>query len=333
MSNKSTPSNEPAFEPDTDTIERYLAGECTEAEVDVVGKWLQRELPESAGLKALEGYVLDRANVPSLDLGGVKARLHEEARRGRGGVGSKSSLRTLPRWTGYSTLVVLLVIALWPLLRRVADSTPTYKTYTTIPGQRARIQLPDGSVALLAPASKMRYADNRKIELEGQALFTVVQAAGSPFIVRIRGAETKVLGTSFTVRRYASDSITRVVVAEGKVAVSNSISGQIAVLTTGDQADIKSNGGISSKRISDVAAALAWTQGKLEFTRTPLLSVVADAERMYGVKIKISSKSLANQLVTGVIDQLSPNEALHLLAAILGVSVERDGNTFTLMER
>lgn len=252
-----------------------------------------------------------------------------------------STGKSLGRWAGYAVIAVLVSIVsietgrnIWPSKSDVTE----YRTLATARGQRARVQLPDGSTALLAPETRIRYASDfgkssRTVELDGQALFTVTHAEGAPFTVSAGPATTRVLGTSFSIRKYADDSTTQVIVAEGKVSVANSHSASPAILTSGGSASVSKQGIVAIERSTDVASALAWTQGRLEFTRTPLSAVVSDASRMYNMDIRISSPKLASQLVTGVIDQPSPDDAVAMLAATFGVRAERRGNTITLMER
>src|SRR5690606_14174501 len=96
----------------------------------------------------------------------------------------------------------------------------------TARGERAKVDLPDGSTVLLAPDSRVQYASgfgksHRTIDLQGQALFTVTHSEGVAFVVRAKDVETLVLGTTFGVRRYTSDSLAEVIVAAGRVAVSS----------------------------------------------------------------------------------------------------------------
>ena len=216
----------------------------------------------------------------------------------------------------------------------------TYHTVSTLQGQRAQFQLPDGSTVLLGPDTRLKYRSvaghpERVIELYGEALFTVTHAERAPFIVRANGTTVQVLGTTFAVRKYNDESTARVVVAEGRVSVVSHSARQPVVLSTGEGAHVDDGtGAMTIDRAVSIRSALAWTQGRLDFARQPLRTVVADVARMYDIELRIASPALANQLVTGAIDDhLSPSDALAMLAGMVGGRVERSGSGFIFTER
>jgi transmembrane sensor len=142
------------------------------------------------------------------------------------------------------------------------------------------------------------------------------------------------LGTTFAVRKYRDDARMRVVVAEGRVAVSAMDGGAPVVVSTGEGAHVGPDGRIVREHIVDMGAALAWTQGRLDFTRAPLRVVVADVARMYDLDLRVEPGPLGEQLVTGVVVRdLPASDAMAMLAGMVDGRIERRGNTFTLLER
>ncbi|AUC84616.1 hypothetical protein CW731_04550 [Polaribacter sp. ALD11] len=87
--------------------------------------------------------------------------------------------------------------------------------------QIKKVLLTDGSVVILNKKSAIKYIDNfngtRHLDLEGEAFFNVKRNEKKPFIVKTRGINTKVLGTSFNIAD--NDSIISVTVATGLVKV------------------------------------------------------------------------------------------------------------------
>jgi transmembrane sensor len=86
------------------------------------------------------------------------------------------------------------------------------------------VQLPDGSYVALQPASQLRYhpgfaGGQRAVYLRGEAFFRVAHDASHPFRVLTADLETRVLGTSFTVRAYPQQAETVVQVRTGRVRV------------------------------------------------------------------------------------------------------------------
>jgi transmembrane sensor len=194
------------------------------------------------------------------------------------------------------------------------------QTYSTAPAQRASFTLTDGSRVTLAPASKIQVT-GRIVELNGEAVFTVTQNTGAPFVVRALGTETRVLGTTFGVRAY--DNV-RVAVAEGRVSVSS------AILTAGDIATIH-NGAAEVTHNMDVASMLAWTTGRLEFRNTPTADALGQLSRWYGVEMKASTH-FKDWQITGALDNATQQTAVEFMSTLLNARVERNGNNITFLE-
>ena len=74
-------------------------------------------------------------------------------------------------------------------------------------GDKATIELPDGTNVVLNSASQLSYLNNfgekvRRVQLNGEAYFKVAHDEKHAFIVQIGDLEVKVLGTSFNVSAY-----------------------------------------------------------------------------------------------------------------------------------
>lgn len=87
-----------------------------------------------------------------------------------------------------------------------------------------RIILPDGSLVWLEQKARLQYGrdfsdSDRKVYLVGEAFFDIKKDPSRPFFVFTNSITTKVLGTSFRVRAYASDKKAVVTVNTGKVSV------------------------------------------------------------------------------------------------------------------
>ncbi len=210
--------------------------------------------------------------------------------------------------------------------------------FSTLPGQMTTVQLPDGSTALLGPSTRIRYAGtfgktDRRVEVSGQALFTVAHAMGEPFVVQTPDAETRVLGTTFAVRRYPSDTGLHVVVADGKVSVMNSVSEIPMVLSAGQEVYAAAGRTVGPTIVADIGKSLGWVDRSIEFTDVPLYEAVVDLSRMYGIDIRVTSERLLRQHVTGAADSSKNVElTVRMLAMTLGGRFERRGNTLYILE-
>lgn len=236
---------------------------------------------------------------------------------------------SLRRWVSFGVLAASCVgvIYLWNHLSVVPSSAaPVTKNYVTSPGQRAKITLASGTQVTLAPSTKLSVSNN-EIFLDGQAVFTILHKDGSPFKIRTREALVKVLGTTFSVRAYKTDRLTRVAVAEGKVSVND------AVLSVSDAVDISQSGTFARHGI-DIIPEFSWTEGKLVFNNAPLSEVVAQLERWYNVKIHIQDPELRSRPVTNTFFEgtLTTNE-LDLFVRSLDIQYKRSGGSITFFRR
>jgi len=188
-----------------------------------------------------------------------------------------------------------------------------YADHATSVGERRQVSLPDGSVAFLntATALSVDYSDaHRRLTLHGgEAQFEVAKDAARPFIVTARGAETRAVGTIFTVR--CGEGETDVTVSEGTVEVR--VGAHEAVRLDAGQRLSYGAAGPRAPEVIDVDAATAWRRGKLIFNRRPLQEVVTELERYRSGRIVILSERLKTLQVTGVFDLDDPDTLLRTI--------------------
>lgn len=225
--------------------------------------------------------------------------------------------------------VVAAAAALWYWHAEPGASRETSRVtgrYATGAGQRATVQLADGSVVTLAPMSRL-VMRGTAAELTGEAFFTVAHAAGTPFSVRTGAVTTRVLGTAFAVRHYVNDHETVVAVTEGKVSVGGS---RVATLVSGTVGHATDSTVVLTRESGDQYTA--WTSGHLVFRDTPLSELLETVGRWYGVQFRITDTTLARQRITSTIDFGSRTELLHALSLVLDVTATyENGNEHVIV--
>jgi transmembrane sensor len=226
----------------------------------------------------------------------------------------------------------------------VASTSPG-RTYTTTAGQQAIITLENGSQAVLGPSTTLVVSEDpatgTTVSMTGQALFTVTHQNRTPFSVRTGKTLTRVLGTSFLVRRYETDNAARVAVVDGRVSVhgiENTSTTDIridtgTVLVAGAMAVVSGPGNVHVTSNVPVDDYTAWTTGRLVFRQTPVAEIVEDIGRAYGVDLRVTDASLRQRAFTWTVSvpQLTLNEALNILTAALDARVSRDGGVITIV--
>jgi transmembrane sensor len=207
---------------------------------------------------------------------------------------------------------------------------PVMTTYVTGNGQRASITLADGTTVALDVASRLDvpadYSNgNRALQLHGAALFTVIHHDKHPLIVRSNGTEARVLGTSFVMRHYATDTVITVAVREGKVAVRS------VVVAAAQQADV-SQAGVIHVRPMD-PSQFGFAKGVLTLHGMPFSEAIAELDRWYDADIRLGDPSLATRHVAGEYAAGSLADLADILALTFNVRVTRDGRIITLYSK
>jgi len=234
----------------------------------------------------------------------------------------------------YGTLGVSIASVAFVTLiagNRPSPGTATqFTTYATTSGQRANIVLPDGSTVALNVASRLYVpvdyaAGNHRLRLDGEALFTVRHLEGTLFSVVAGAVSANVLGTSFAVRHYTTDTTTTVSVREGKVAVRS------AVLTAVRQAVVNRQGEVRVQAATPEQFSFA--AGVLTLNDVPFSRAIVEFDRWYDADIRLGDPALATRRLTGQCAAGSLADLVELLEFTFDVRVVRDGRVLTLYTR
>lgn len=324
--------------PSDDLLARVLSGEGTPAERAVVESWASAHADAAAELEQLRtvwgkaeagpgAWDVDRAwarVAPQLDASNSAPDIAPATRRG------------WPSWMQIAAAAVLVVGAVWGW-RAFGPVAVTDVVYATAAGERKSVTLADGSTVVLAPRSNLvvsaRYGRSaRELTLSGEAWFSVVHDDARPFTVAADAFRVRVLGTVFTVRTQAGDTL-GVSVVEGRVAVrrADGASSDETVMTAGDIGRF-TTGGVAALVDSEqpVAALASWTAGDLALVDVAAADAVAAVARWHDTTISLADPSAARQLVTITLSLDSLDRALDDLALLLGLTVERVEGGFVL---
>jgi transmembrane sensor len=319
-------------------LDRYLAGDATPEERAEVERWVAESPARAellASLRAVGGqgtWDTDAAWLHMTQQMGQAAQTDLAARRAEGTVRNARSAA----WLKAAALAALLIggMVTWRLISSSAGETAIAEVSVTAAGQRDTVNLPDGSIVVLAPESRIesRYtAAFRQIRLAGEAFFDVVSEPGRPFRVETGTALTEVLGTEFNVRARTDTSTSWVVVREGRVSVRSRNNGDSVVLAAGQV-------GLASADSVTVLNAradrwLAWLEGDLEFDNAPLTEVIAELERWFDTDVRLADAALAARRVSGRFNAESVEDVLRALELTLAVQARQDSAGWSIHNR
>ncbi|CAM9974851.1 unnamed protein product [Chrysoparadoxa australica] len=160
----------------------------------------------------------------------------------------------------------------------------------SVPGQKISTILPDGTKVKLNSDSKLIVpevfdANQRVVELSGEAFFEVTENKGWPFIVKSGSMEVKVLGTSFNVRSYSDDKLLKVAVKTGKVEVMGIGEEEHTVTLLPNYISTwnPDKTSLTKSEISGPDKIFGWTEQQLVFENESLPEVLNVLSRWYGL--------------------------------------------------
>ena len=214
-----------------------------------------------------------------------------------------------------------------------------YNKLVTPIGGEYRLTLSDGTKVFLNAASELKYpvefmGDRRVVDLDGEAYFEVHKDNQRPFVVRTKGAEVCVLGTSFNVNTYGDDGRIYTTLVNGSVRVLSVKNGQEKVLTPGMQGVMNMQTGQLMVREVDVESYVAWREGRFVFRTMTLDLIMQQLQRWYDFEVFYQNLELKDYEFRGVIKRdMDLDKVLSVIKATTNVDFEVKGKVTTIIKR
>jgi transmembrane sensor len=344
-------------------LEGYLVSELGAAERDLFESWLAMDQDRALTVAALRNPhdgldVRDwwaecrkemrlpesRQAADAIDLPATGTEL----RIGTPAAATASRWHMSPVWIGLAASILSVALGVWALYSRgISSAGPTHlaeHSYATSRGERAVLTL-DGATVVLGPESVLRVSGtygvrDRTVSLTGHAYFDVTHDAAHPFRVWAGGVLAEDIGTRFDIRAHVRDSVMRLVVADGAVAMrtlrvpaagSQDSAARLSsvVVTRGMMATAGADGVVRVRPGVATDRYLSWRDGRLAFDDTPLPEVVAELSRWYDLDIRLGDARLASRTLTASFDDPAA-DVLVALEGALGIRATRVGRVVTL---
>jgi len=301
-------------------LEKHSLGILTPEERDLLEKWYA-DFPQGESVWANASEKAAMKDALRAEIFDVIAA--EETRP------VKSSLRRI-WWQAAAVIAVLVLVSLVYSKRE-----PAYVVVNAAAGKGVvRLQLPDQSEMWLEPGTVVRYQKdfgkrNRQITLlDGMAFFSVKEQSARPFIVSMPGGvAAQVLGTAFTVKKYAQSQNVEVMVSSGAVQVADS-AGVLAVLKAGQQLSYQT----AIRTVTRTEGVVAdWREGDLTISNASFPEVARILENHYGLQVAFNAANVASYRFTFRIGrQDTAADVLEMLKDISGIEYTLTGNKVTI---
>lgn len=198
-------------------LEKFHAGKCTPEELALLESWYEQlgeEKPVQLSAEKTEQY----------------RQQFLTTFRNRTSKQKTFWLYSHPfKWVAAASILLLMGLGyLWMQnagqpVKQIAANKTFHITNET--GHVKKVMLTDSSLVWLNAGASLDWIDDfnedkRRVTFTGEGYFDVHHDAGRPFIIHTRDLNIQVLGTTFNVEAYPSETTTRVSLAKGSVKVN-----------------------------------------------------------------------------------------------------------------
>lgn len=237
--------------------------------------------------------------------------------------------RRTSRWWWAAAAVLLIGISTVVLWNRPSSPALVQTAY----GEIRKQQLPDGSTVMLNANSEISFKGwkegaCREIWLKGEAFFQVAKTPSkASFIVHTERFDVVVTGTQFNVMNRAGK--TNVMLTEGSVTLKTP-DGKEIYMKPGDFVEFTNEQ--PEMKTAREENVLAWKDKKLYFEKTPLSVAVQKIEELYGVKIRLANKTVADKTLTGIMSNDNLDDLLQAVEVATDFHVVRKHDEILITE-
>lgn len=278
-------------------LRKYFNGQCTPEEEMRVAEWLGANYADIPVQEVFQG----------IDKEALKNHIWRQVNPETAPTLSKRKWLPTIKMAASALIILISAYLIYEFkFHAFGDGTVAeaqYQVMETAPGKKLRMTLKDGTLVHLNAGSRLQiptaFSDTaRVIHLHGEAYLEVAPEKARPFMVVTGHTTIHVLGTVFNVHAYPDETVTKVVVSEGKVLFT-SREGKSALLTKNQQATYSSLDLEISLENTQAAAYMVWKDNRLVFRDQPLEEIASTLRRWYNVQVEIKDENLKDHHFTG----------------------------------
>jgi transmembrane sensor len=335
---------------------RWVYEKCEEDEA-FWEQWLQqhpgKHLVIAEARRILESLKTAQTAVPAPVIAQEVERLLQTIREQHERPASLTRTYKMGWYAAAAVILLLVAVAGFSYKMFLSGASASPYSYAALTADRKLVEkknnsdmpmhltLPDGSSIELAPDSRISYARNfdsagtRDIYLSGEAFFSVTRIPNRPFRVFSNDIVTKVLGTSFNIRSFESDTTIQVVVRTGKVSVytmagespvTRAVASQPGeVILASNQRLVYAKAAQKFQKVlldNPVMIVPAAVDRNMVYEEAPLEKVFSTIARAYDVSIVYDTELLKHCTVTADLRNETFYRKLDLVCRAIGATYE-----------
>lgn len=317
-----------------DLLVKYMLGEASVAEISEVQQWLSQSGHNQRYYNELQQvWEKSLSAVEHLDIDENKAweNLHEKILKepvvrkaySDTGIGIGKLLRI--------AAITIVVFTAGFFIYRLTAPDVTMRSVSAIHSPQ-NDTLPDGSAVALNTHSTISYPEKfsgkmREVNLKGEAFFRITPNKSQPFIIHTQILDVRVVGTSFNVKEFNSDSA-QIIVETGIVKVY-AAGADTVLLMKGESVVYNAVTHSFRKSVSAGKYYDYYFTKTLVFENTALSEVVKILNTIFNSKLVISKEQMKSCRLTATFKNESIETIIHILQQTFGLTVtEKDGQIF-----
>lgn len=261
---------------------RYFTGQMSNDETDALTAWYREDPDEHQKImdRAHALYVVSTMSEPAADT--------PAARKGA----RRAVWTRAVRYVGGIAAVLLLgFLGSYCLFSQKLNAWAAKATVIEAPlGQHLHLTLQDGTSIDLNSGSRLTYPSifagrERRVRLEGEALFDVARNAEHPFVVETFACDITVLGTRFNVIADESEREFSTALFRGRVSVFNTLNGERIDLSPNTTVALR-NGHLRREELKD-PDSYRWPEGVVSLSGLSFDQVLRKLGKAYNVKFSL----------------------------------------------
>ena len=277
-------------------LDRYLKGETTARENELVENWLAENNNENNEWQ-------------NLDETGRGQWLNELFSDIEGTIDAADNniVPMHPKrtwWRSIAAAAAILIVASallleWPAIHD-RFYAPELATLTAPANGKQMIALADGSQVWVNAGAVLKYPKSfngktREVYLSGEAYFDIVHKSSQPFIVHTGKVLTTVLGTAFNINAGKTVVVT---VTRGKVSVI-AYKQLLGYVTPDEQISYNTVSNEHTQTTVDAAKVIAWQQNDIHFEDITFENAAKQLQQQFNVKISFANDKVKNCRFSG----------------------------------
>lgn len=286
------------------SIKDYLVGKATAKQMEQLAEWLAVSEENQKEFFEMElAFHLGKNNqlATSKEIEEAETKLFNQIKEHEEQTKNKTKFHFFRYAAAIIAAVLLIGGGLFAYLHQSVE-TITVAAMNEV----KKVVLPDNSTVWLNKGATISYADNfegdeRKVNLQGEALFQVTKNAEKPFIVSSDGASAKVLGTTFNFKNQGAEGNEVISLIEGKLEVTGLNGEGKVILLPNQKATVSKDSKTITTEKSYTLADAVWRDDMIPFSNMQIKEIAHILEQLYDYKIIVDPKLDNKKTYTGVI--------------------------------